>query len=252
MNELIYLPYSPWSEKARWALDAHGIGYRKRVYTPMIGEPGLRLRLRTAAPVSVPVLLVDGTPIRDSWQIALWSAEETDRAPILNDDSRPHAEAWNATSERALAAGRARTTRRVMLDREALAASVPAPMDRLGPATTAIGWLGARWLHRRYCRDHREDDACRTAQRRALDGLRSALDHAGGDHLTGTFSYADVCAAVMLHFVSPPDVLERILAPAAVRCWRDDELAGEYADLVAWRDRLYDRYRRTVMPPRER
>ena len=37
MRTLYALPYSPWlSEKARWALDHHGIAYREVMYAPPI------------------------------------------------------------------------------------------------------------------------------------------------------------------------------------------------------------------------
>jgi hypothetical protein len=37
MLELLGLPYSPWSEKARWALDARGIAYQRRKLDPIVG-----------------------------------------------------------------------------------------------------------------------------------------------------------------------------------------------------------------------
>jgi glutathione S-transferase len=60
----------------------------------------------------------------------------------------------------------------------------------------------------------------------------------------GEFSYADITMAVILHFVRPvgPDFLG--MGKASRRCWSDEELATEYADLLAWRDSLYTRHRR--------
>ena len=40
--------YSPWTERARWALDHHRIAYRYREHLPMLGEPMLRRRARAA------------------------------------------------------------------------------------------------------------------------------------------------------------------------------------------------------------
>jgi glutathione S-transferase len=37
MIELVAVPYSPWSEKARWALDHHALPYRETAYQPLIG-----------------------------------------------------------------------------------------------------------------------------------------------------------------------------------------------------------------------
>jgi glutathione S-transferase len=46
MPTLVYLPYSPWSEKARWALDYHGVRYDQSIHVPITGELPLRLRTR--------------------------------------------------------------------------------------------------------------------------------------------------------------------------------------------------------------
>ena len=39
---LVTLHVSPFSERARWALDHHGIAYRVDPHTPFLGEPRLR------------------------------------------------------------------------------------------------------------------------------------------------------------------------------------------------------------------
>jgi hypothetical protein len=49
MTELLALPYSPWSEKARWALDVRGVPYDYRRYQPVLGELALRVKLRHLA-----------------------------------------------------------------------------------------------------------------------------------------------------------------------------------------------------------
>lgn len=54
MHRLVAIDYSPWSEKARWALDARRVPYREEAYLPMIGEPRLRLRLRLLPPARSP------------------------------------------------------------------------------------------------------------------------------------------------------------------------------------------------------
>ena len=72
MPELLGLPYSPWSEKARWALDARRVPYREVTYAPLLGEPALRLKLkRWRGNVTVPVLTDD-----EGRHIALVSADQ--------------------------------------------------------------------------------------------------------------------------------------------------------------------------------
>ena len=58
---LIHIPYSPWSLRARWALDDAGVEYRTKSYQIMLGALGLRLRLgKFRGKVTVPVLIVNG------------------------------------------------------------------------------------------------------------------------------------------------------------------------------------------------
>ena len=57
---LFKLGYSPWSERALWALDHHGLARREREYTPIFGEPGMRLKARRfKGRVTVPLLVSD-------------------------------------------------------------------------------------------------------------------------------------------------------------------------------------------------
>src|SRR5688572_27753079 len=83
MVELLHLSYSPWSEKARWALERRGIAYQGRHYQPLIGELELRLRLgRLRGKVSVPFLR-DGSEVAgDSFAIARY-AEAHGSGPSL-------------------------------------------------------------------------------------------------------------------------------------------------------------------------
>jgi glutathione S-transferase len=63
--------FSPWTEKARWALDHHRLEYRYREHVPLLGEALLRVRAdRLTGRVSVPLLITDTGPILDSFAIA--------------------------------------------------------------------------------------------------------------------------------------------------------------------------------------
>src|SRR5689334_2779086 len=71
---LVSLSYSPFSERARWALDHHRIGYQVVNHVPVLGE----LRLRRLAKgkqgrVTAPVLIANGAALCDSWDIARYA-----------------------------------------------------------------------------------------------------------------------------------------------------------------------------------
>ncbi|MET0286005.1 MAG: glutathione binding-like protein, partial [Polyangiales bacterium] len=53
-------------------------------------------------------------------------------------------------------------------------------------------------------------------------------------YLLGPFSYADIALASCLQMVEPLAIAQ----PATREVWRWPELAAEFADLLAWRQRL--------------
>src|SRR5450432_287180 len=131
---LIHLPYSPWSERARWALDARGVEYKCRHYQPLIGEPEIRWRTkRWKGPVTVPVLLTDQGPISDSWEIARWADERgTEGSTLFPQDALPEIEAWDERAQRGMAAGRMLSLRRVVARPDALDELTPPGIRSLG------------------------------------------------------------------------------------------------------------------------
>ncbi|MGB1014758.1 MAG: glutathione S-transferase family protein, partial [Nannocystaceae bacterium] len=120
MPILYSLYFSPWSLKARWALDHHGVEYEQREYLPVIGEPLMRLRLRNfTAKITVPILFGTGAPLTDSFAIARY-AETIGSGPKLFPPGRGRdIEAWNQRGETALAAGRLLSMAEILNDPEA-------------------------------------------------------------------------------------------------------------------------------------
>jgi len=118
MTELLGLPYSPWSEKARWALDVRHVPYKSVTYAPLLGELGLRRRTaKWSGPVSVPVLFVDGgRAIADSAEIARWADTCGDGPVLFPTDLEADVVRYVALSEKALDAGRCLALHRVLRD----------------------------------------------------------------------------------------------------------------------------------------
>ncbi|MCC6623619.1 MAG: glutathione S-transferase N-terminal domain-containing protein [Deltaproteobacteria bacterium] len=250
--ELLHLPYSPWSEKARWALECRRVPYRSRVYQPLLGEPELRLRLKRARGlVTVPVLFTTAGALTDSLEIARWASERGEGPDLFPRGADPEIFAWNALGERALAAGRVLSLRRVLKDRAALGELVP---RRLRPVLGRLGAVvaaqGVKRTLRKYADVLGGEDP--TA---VIDGVLAELRRGLGDApvdasgaprtlLASGFSYADITMAQALGFVSPPETGIRI-GPANRAAFTDADLASRHADLIAWRDALYRRYRAT-------
>ena len=183
---LVYLSYSPWSAKARWALAHHGVSYRKAPYVPMLGEPGLRWRMRKlTGRVTVPVWIDGERVLTDSLEIA----READRighgTPLFPAGAEADIDAWNDLGDRMLAVGRARLTRRSREDEELRLELVPPPLRRVRPLATRLASLGLRYFERKYgLDDPRLDDE--GLLRDGFDRLRAAIGDSG--HVRGGFT----------------------------------------------------------------
>lgn len=244
MIELLALSYSPWSEKARWALDHHRIAYRERAYVPMLGELPLRLRVgKLRGKITVPILFDGDQVLFDSYAIAQHADRVGSGSKLFRGDAPDPVAPWNAKSEEALAAGRERVVARIGADPEAKRESLESvvPSILVGPSMP-VAALATRFLARKHGAPGRTLEASDRALSEILRELRAALG--GKPYLLGDFSYADVAMAVVLQMVTPVSDAYLRLRPATRRCWTNEPLATEFADLLAWRDDLYARHRR--------
>jgi glutathione S-transferase len=250
MLELLAISYSPWSEKARWALDARGISYRERAYHPILGEPELRLRLRRpSGQVSVPVLIDGLSCIEDSLAIARY-AERHGRGPSLFPAGQDaEIERFVALSERGLCAGRALSLERMMTDEQALSEQVPKPLRGiLGATGLALARAGVERTQRKYGGDRKGLDEHEDDLRSTLDALRAELTKQPPSDdpacLLGAFSFADIAMAQVLAYVDPPTSGAFRIGEGSRRSYRTESMRAPYQDLVDWRDALYARHRR--------
>lgn len=229
MRTLVGLVYSPWTQRARWALDHHRVAYRSEPYTPLLGELGLRRRLgRFRGRVSVPVLFTDDGVIDDSVAIARHAETEGSGTPLFADDDA--VTRWVSIANRALDAGRARAADAVSSDPEAQEEAVAflAPPALRG-ALRPVARFAAASLKKKYGAPPAVE------LEHALEALREGL----GDrtHLVGdALSFADIAMAGVLEFVAPGEHVRR--GPAERRAWGDARLASRFTDLVTWRDTL--------------
>jgi glutathione S-transferase len=239
--DLYGMSFSPYSEKARWALTHHRLAYRWHEHVPMVGEIPLRIRAGSIGKKASVPLAVDGDVVlRDSLSIARHAERTGTGAPLRPDD--PLSKEWDEKSTAALGAGRVLVVLRGLADREALRESLPGWFPGfLRGIGTPIAASASRFLLRKYGADGVSEQEARETMRRQLFAMRGALG--GRPTLGPSFSYADLTMAVVLQMVSPVDDRYIRLGPARRRAWTDDLLSREFADLVAWRDRIYREHR---------
>ena len=238
------LAYSPWTERARWALDHHNIAHRYREHVPMLGEPVLRLLARKSGQqvATVPLYRDGQRVLGDSLQI-LRHADAIGSGPTLLPEGLDVA-AWHARVEAALLTVRKRVTRNTLESQaaltEAASAAVPSAVASL---FKPVAVMGARHFARKYRFDPNEISAEAEAEalRPLLKDLRGQIGD--GDYVGDAFSAIDILATNLLQAVEPCPNRYIALGPATREAWRLPPLVDEFADLIAWRDRLYTRHR---------
>ncbi|MEO8184475.1 MAG: glutathione S-transferase, partial [Deltaproteobacteria bacterium] len=239
---------SPWSERARWMLDHHGLAFQKIEHIPFLGERRLRKVLgNPAGRVTVPVLIADGQTLADSWEIALYAERVGQGTKLIAEELAADVRRWHDLAERSLSAGRALTIASLLANDAALEEMLPPATPRLARRLLRpVARRATRWFVSKYKLDLEATAQAQGALREGLDAVRSALVRT--EYVLGRFSYADIIAASLLQGVVPVADRYLRLGPATRSAWTRPDLAASYSDLVAWRDRLYERYRREGAP----
>jgi len=225
---LYHLPVSPWSLKARCALRLCEVAVRERAYVPLLGEPALRLRMgRFSGRVTVPVLFTSEGVYSDSLDIARYAESHGKPQGLFPPEHDAAIAAYNASSERLLAAGRICSMLRVVSE-------PTAALETLPRARAAVAAFNAKYG----ITPGAEVEATRRARTELL-ALREALSD-GREYLLGSFTYADITMALALQLIQP--LPGSPMGPSSLRAATHPELTAEFADLLAWRDRIHARH----------
>ena len=248
-RKLVSSHVSPWSERAKWALDHHGLDYEVVEHMPVIGEQRLRRLVGPAkARATVPVLLAGSEVVSESWDIVVYADREGNASKLIPAEHGSAIKAWAALADEASNAGRALVIAAILASGPALDEQAPPQVPKwLRPPLRPLARAATRAFARKYDLRLSERDAQLQAIRKALDGLRGGLA-ASSPYLQGPFTYADIVMASLLQGISPVDDRFIRLGPAARTAWTQAPLAADYADLIAWRDKLYDSQRTRPRP----
>jgi glutathione S-transferase len=247
---LVALPLSPWSERARWALDHHRIDYQFVTHVPFLGERRLRRLVGpTKERATVPVLVLPGAVLTESWDIVQHADRHGHSPPLLPKDRLLEIQSYTDLADRTMLAGRALVMRALLASGEALDETLPPAVPAgLRPWLRPLTRYGSRWFARKYGLRWDREAEQRETVRAALARIRTQLAQSS-PYLLGSFTYADIVMALLLQSVVP--VAQRFirLGPATRRVWTSSALAAEFPDIVAWRDQLYERHRARASSP---
>ncbi|MBU8897147.1 glutathione S-transferase C-terminal domain-containing protein [Corallococcus sp. M34] len=244
MRTLAGLHYSPWTEKARWALDHHRLDYTYREHSPMLGEFWLRRHTQPGQRPTVPLFLDAERSTTGSIAIARRAeALSPGTEPLFPASAAATIEHWEGISDRVLATGRAYILTRIAKNKRAQAEALPGFVPNwMRPAFAPMAHMGVSFIARKHQVPAEGEAVVQQAAVPAFDELRAALG--GRPYLADRFTYADVTASVMLQFVRPVASRHLELKPGTREAWNHEALAQAYPDLLAWRDALYDKHRR--------
>jgi len=232
---------SPWTERARWALDHHGIAYAYHEHVPMLGEVLLRMKARTTK-ATVP-LLEDGDDIvMGSFEIGKHAEKIGRGAPLFPRDRDAEIAHWADVAERMTRVGRAWLLTRLLKSKAAQAEALPSfvPGGLRGALAPSAG-MAIRFLTKKYdVPDNAEQEVEHTLRPLLLE-LRAAIGDKAYVLTPSTFTFADVAMASTMQVVRPRDA--RLLGPATREAWTNEALAAEFGDLLEWRDAIYAKHR---------
>ena len=238
------MSYSPWTEKARWALDHHQLAYTFVEHTPLIDELTLRVRTRKLrGAISVPMLLAAREAVMGSLAIARWADAHATNDKLEQPSEHDAVDRWDAHSERACQAGRALVSLRMRTTPGALEEAVPSFIPTLLRKT--VGQIGVRFIARKYTVDLAGESAHEATLTEVLGTIRTGLAAGAGHYLVGDrFTLADIVAACAVNVVVPVGAQYVPIGPRTREAWTRNAVAQQYADVIAWRDALYIRHRR--------
>ncbi|MFO0579832.1 MAG: glutathione S-transferase [Polyangia bacterium] len=244
-RRLVVLPISPWSERARWALDHHGLKYKTLFHEPLVGERRLRKLVgATKQRATVPVLLVGGEVLTESWDIARYADREGPKSRLIPAEHEAEIKEWSRRADQAMEASRGLITLALQSSREAQLEGLPRGVPgALRPLLLPVARYAMGWFGRKYGVRREDAAAYRERVRASLQELRGALARSS-PYLLGTFTYADIVTATSLQGIVPVDGAYIRLGPGMRAAWTQPELAAEFSDLIAWRDQLYAQHRR--------
>ncbi|WP_395839188.1 glutathione S-transferase family protein [Cystobacter fuscus] len=249
-SRFVALPMSPWSERARFALDHHGIDYREDAYVPLLGE--LALRVRTGVyrgRLSVPVLFHEGHVIRDSVEIARYVDRLGKGTPLFPAGAEAEIARYVELTNTLMEAGRVLGVPRMAQSAEARNESLPSFMPApLRSALSPLAGMGMAYIARKYGLSEQAPQEARDTMRRILEQLRAGLK--GRSTLLSDFTFADITTAVAMGAVRPVEHPALPLGPGMRAAFTEPLLVEEFGDLLAWRDRLYAERRPTRGSPR--
>ena len=246
--KFVFFPPSPWSERARWALDHAGTKYDTIVYTPLVSTLYVRWLSRNFNnKLTIPVAIANNTGesqiLRDSLSISLHAntSRLAQRKNLFPAEHIDEINEWYQLSESMLDILRVRANPRMKQSRDLQLNNLPAAIPTsVKPLFLPLSRYALNHFENKYPLQSADHDQI------LIDGLnkiRSSLEKSGSGYILDQFSYADITTAVIFQAISPCSNKFVELDDATRECWRDHQLIEQFGDLIEWRDNIYEKHR---------
>ncbi|EIE23059.1 hypothetical protein COCSUDRAFT_53495 [Coccomyxa subellipsoidea C-169] len=246
--ELVALPGSAWTLKARWALKHHNVKYRTTVYTPVFGAWWLRFRSgKWSGRITTPVMFTpkDGV-LFESLDIAQWADDHSSAAGAsslfpaakLEDIRR-----WNDAADTALHYARSRVFATLKSSKKLRTARMAARMPSFFKALGPLGDVFNNWYLNQFSSKYEDVSSAASLEKTkaVLRDLQEAIK-ANGGYVLGSFTYADIAMAVAVQTIEPVGPPFTKLSDEARAALTHQELKAEFGELVAWRDQIFQKH----------
>ena len=247
MLTLYGLHVSPYTERARWALDHHDIEYAYREHVPLLGELTLRRKVRGTGrtTATVPVLDADGTVVPDSIEIARYADGIGKGAHLFPKEHDDAVREWCDVANRMMDVGRAWVLQNLADSREAQKEALPPFVPAFAkPVLAPMSRRVALFLAKKHLSPTDIEARVEDTVRPLL--LRVRTQKGDKPYLLETFTFADVVICATLAAVRPRASAR--LGPATRRVWSHEALERDFGDLLEWRDAVYAEHRPNHRP----
>lgn len=224
------LRYSPWTERALFALDAKKVPYRFHRYQPILGEIPLKLKSKHSGRLTVPVAETEHGWLFDSLEIVRYADRVGAGDPLFSKLDQSLEE----TVRSGLDAARSFTTQRIFASEATLLEYAPPSLPKLlaGP----MAKLGMTLFSRKYALDARNKENDRSALSRAFETVKPWMQS-----VPDALSTDVLWVTSLVSGISPHGGIR--MTDNMRAAFTDTEACTKFSWATEWRDAVYDRYR---------
>lgn len=242
--EFYSIGYSPWSERAAFAIDVSQVDVHYKNYAVYLDEISMRRKIKKwRGNISMPCLILpDGTSMMESVDIARWANQNRNS----NTDLFPHEHEAEITTlvaqcEDVMQSGRVVNVHCLLQCEEALRTYLPKPLRNTSPGLAFAKYASRRTL-KKYGALERDPKHAAVSFKEKLSVLEARLSDK--DYLFDTLTFADIVLAQCVAFVKPASHdFVRMSRIAREKVWESSAISNDFDALVSWRDGLYERHR---------